>query len=477
MPIYDADVIIAGLGPTGDALAGLLALQGVSVIAVEKNPTPFPLPRAAVFDHEIMRIFQMLGVAERIAPVCRVVDRYQFVTAAGELLLDFELNPAHPVSAWAESYGLHQPAVEAILRARLEELGATLRLGVPLTGITQDADSATATLADGTTLRAKYIVGCDGASSPVREALGVGLFDYGFDEPWLVLDTILNEGTLPWQVRQICDPQRPVTYMAMAKPRYRWEFMIKPGENPADMLADEKIRELLAPWDCADRVTIERKAVYRFHALVAHHWRQGRVLLAGDAAHQMPPFAGQGMCAGLRDAANLAWKLTAAVQDNVDLLDHYQTEREPHVREIIETAVAMGRVVCILDEQAAAGRNAGMLARKAAGEEDISIGYPPLKAGLLHASPNAGLQFPQFVAENTRLDDALGLHAVLLSPTPAASTPRLRELGLDDPTLAPFAAPLHAWLAEAGAEAVLIRPDRYVFGTGTASALREAWSK
>jgi len=318
-------------------------------------------------------------------------------------------------------------------------------------------------------------VGCDGASSQVREAMGVTLTDYGFDEPWLVLDTILNEGMLPIVAQQICDPKRPVTHMAMSPPRYRWEFMIKPGESPADLLDDAMIRELLAPWDCADRITIERKAVYRFHALVAAEWRVGRVLLAGDAAHQMPPFAGQGMCAGIRDAANLAWKLKLAVADGIDLLDHYQAEREAHVREITETAIAMGRVVCVLDEAAAAGRNAGMLARKAAGEEDISIAYPPLKAGFLHPSPQAGTQFPQFVVAGVRLDDVLGLNAVLISAAPQPAGAGMVDIGLEDVRLAPFSAQIKSWLGAQGVEAVLIRPDRYVFGTGTAAALRAAW--
>jgi 3-(3-hydroxy-phenyl)propionate hydroxylase len=300
------------------------------------------------------------------------------------------------------------------------------------------------------------------------------LFDYGFDEPWLVLDTVLKTGTMPLRMQQICDSRRPVTYMAMAAPRFRWEFMLKPGENPAEMLEDAKIADLLAPWGCLNRVSIERKAVYRFHALVAEQWRVGRVLLAGDAAHQMPPFAGQGMCAGIRDAANLAWKLKLAVAGGIDLLDHYQTERAPHVREIIERAVAMGRVVCVLDEQAAAARDAGMLARKAAGEKDISIGYPPLTAGFLHPSPQAGVPFPQFSANGARLDDALGLDAVLLSVAPQSGG--LAEMGLDDPRLAPFSAALKNWLHEHGAEAVLIRPDRYIFGTGAAASLRAAWA-
>jgi len=479
---FDCDLLVVGLGPVGDVLAGLAKLQGLSVIAIDREAAIHPLPRAAVFDHEIMRIFQMLGVAEEIRSHCRVPDRYQFITADGEVLLDFELEENRPESGWAESYALHQPAVEAVLQAQIAALGVDVRRGVSFVSMIQDGDGVTAKVQGSTGLsqiRARYLVGCDGARSPVREAAGVALFDFGFDEPWLVLDTICEEpGVLPVTMRQICDPKRPVTYMAMATPRFRWEFMIKPGEAPADLLEDKAIQALLAPWGCADKVQVERKAVYRFHALVAHTWRKGRVLLAGDAAHQMPPFAGQGMCSGLRDACNLAWKLALVVKGEADeaILDSYQSEREPHVRAIIETAIAMGRTVCILDEEAAAARNAGMLAQRAAGVQNISIRYPDLKDGLLTKTPAAGALFPQALNGARKLDEALGLGAVLIGRRlPADDDPTLRRLELDDPALSPFTAALQAWLDDQGAEAVLVRPDRHVFGTGDATTLLGAW--
>jgi len=226
-------------------------------------------------------------------------------------------------------------------------------------------------------------------------------------------------------------------------------------------------------------MTVERKAVYRFHALVADRWRDGRVLLAGDAAHQMPPFAGQGMCSGIRDAANLAWKIAAIVRGEAEdsLLDSYQIEREPHVRAIIETAIAMGQIVCLLDEAAAAQRDAGMLARKASGAQDVSVTYPDLAGGYLTDTAFAGALFPQPVAaDGARLDAILGRDPVLIARLPVVhDAVGVRMLDLAAPELRPFAAAIAAWLDAAGVEAVLIRPDRHVFGTGTAFALLSAW--
>lgn len=480
---HDYDLLVVGLGPVGDVLTALASLRGLSVLAIDKSPTPFPLPRAAVFDHEIMRIFQEIGVADRILPLCRVPDRYQFRTASGDLLLDF---PAKPLGAfgWAETYALHQPAVEAVLRERLGELGATVELGTTFEELEQDGDGVTATLLrDGErrSVRARYLVGCDGSWSPVREALGIKLDDYRFDEPWLVLDTIFDEpGDLPIVCQQICDPQRPVTYMAMSGKRFRWEFMLKPGEEPETMLADATIRDLVAPWNCADRMQVERKAIYRFHGLVAEKWRDGHVLLAGDAAHQMPPFAGQGMCSGIRDAANLAWKLAAVVLGGAreSILDTYQVEREPHVRAIIETAIAMGKVVCMLDPDAAAQRDRDMLARKAAGAQDVSVAYPDLRGGLLSETPLAGALLPQPRAPDGQRFDTLlnGAPALIGRHLPAGTELDVQLLDLASAPLAPFRSAFEHWLDKVNADAVLIRPDRHVFATGRADELLNLWS-
>ncbi|WP_067735842.1 bifunctional 3-(3-hydroxy-phenyl)propionate/3-hydroxycinnamic acid hydroxylase MhpA [Novosphingobium naphthalenivorans] len=479
---FDCDVLVIGLGPVGDCMAALASLQGLKVIAVDREPGIFPLPRAAVFDHEIMRVFQMMGVAERIAPLCRMPERYQFLTPGRDVLLEFRFAP-QKVSGWAESYALHQPGVEEVLRERLAELDVDIRLETQCERLEQDEDGVHVTLRDAqgeSTVRARYVVSCDGAASPTRRALGVGLFDYAFDEPWLVLDTIIDDaGDMPRLCEQICDPRRPATYLAMSGNRFRWEFMLKPGENPDDLLQDAVIRDLVAPWNCADRMTIERKAIYRFHGLVAEDWKVGRILLAGDAAHQMPPFAGQGMCSGIRDTVNLAWKLAWVIRGDAGdaLLDTYQTEREPHVRSIIETAIAMGKIICLQDEVAAAARDAELLARQAAGEQDLSVDYPALSGGCLTGLPDAGALFLQPVTGEDRFDRLLGLDAALIGrDLPPVSIPGLRVLDLSAPEMAPFAPALTDWLQDRGVPAVLVRPDRHVFGAGDPEELVRQWT-
>ncbi len=488
----DCDVLISGLGPTGVALALLLVGMGVKVIAVERSMDVYPLPRAAHFDHEIMRLFQQLRVLDGIADSIRPAPPYEFRAADGSVLLRFDPDAAGSPSGWAAGYMIHQPGIERALRAKLAQSElAELRLGAAVETLAQDAGGVSvglSSLAGSSTIRAQYLVGCDGASSRVRESLGVELDDYGFDEPWLVIDALVPDAEVVPKINlQICDPGRPTTCVLMSAGRHRWEFMMLPGETPEQVLDDGFIRTLLAPWNLGDDVTLDRKAVYRFHALVARSWREGRVLLAGDAAHQMPPFAGQGMCSGLRDAANLAWKLEAVLKRGAadDLLCTYQSERSPHVRAYIDFAIGMGRVVCTLDPAAAARRDAAMLAARAQGGSMIPPLRPPVLGGgcILAGSPGAGELFPQPWADTNktalRLDDVLGQGAWLIgavdgsarADAPAAVT----FVPLDDPLVAPFRTKLEAWLAMRSAEAVLVRPDRYVFGTGSSHALLDAF--
>ena len=468
---HDCDVLVVGLGPVGAALCALLAREGVSAIAVERETSVYPLPRAAHFDHEIMRLFQKLGIAAEMQAASQPAAAYEFRNAAGDILMRYDQGAGGSPSGWAPGYMFHQPSLETALRRLMADSPhVEARLGRTLVAFTQDAEGVTATVdgPSGTeTLRARWLVGCDGARSPVREALGIGQSDYGFDEPWLVIDAVVSDTSrLPADNLQICDPARPTTCLVMSQGRHRWEFMLLPGEQPADVLDDAVIRDLLKPWNCEDCVEIERKAVYRFHGRVAERWRDGRVLLAGDAAHQTPPFAGQGMCSGLRDVDNLAWKLAAVILRGADpaLLDSYQTEREPQVRSVIELAIAMGRVVCISDPQQAALRDAGMIAQRAAGQQPPAVASPRLGPGL-GLGVVGGEYFPQPRAGDLRLDDVLG------------EGPWLIVRGAMDGVLAPFAAALDAWLETRDAEAVLVRPDRYVFGAASPSALQAAWAE
>ena len=488
MSAVDCDVLVVGLGPTGLVLTALLAQRGVAAIALDKDPEPYPLPRAVHFDHEIMRVFQELGVAEAIGRHARDLPDYEFRAADGRVLMNMR-PPRQTPSGWSGGYMFHQPSLEKVLRERLAALPmADLRPGHRFDGAAQEADGVTASVtgpSGAATIRARYLVGCDGASSPVREAIGGGLFDYAFDEPWLVVDVkVPDGGRVPAVNIQLCDPARPTTCVLSGPGRHRWEFMLLPGESAEAMMDDALVHDLIRPWDCGP-VEIERKAVYRFHGLVANRWRDGRLMIAGDAAHQTPPFAGQGMCSGIRDAANLAWKLGAVLSGTTSagLLDTYQAEREPHVRSAIELAIGMGRVVCTLDRAAAAERDAGMLAAQAGGPSALPAARPSpfVAGGILAGSAGAGTLFPQPTAGEgsalLRMDDSLGDEAILISRA-AIGEPAVgvRPLDLDAEALAPFRAAVLAWLDQHGTDAVLIRPDRYVFGSGEPRALLDAWS-
>ena len=472
------DVLIIGLGPVGATLAALLGDAGVDVLAIDKSSDVYPLPRAAHFDHEIMRVFQQLGIAETVLQHAQPATGYEFRSASGEVLLSLDTRPdAFAPSGWASGYMFNQPGLERALRAKLAgQPTVRTRLNATYRGLEITAGGVEATIVDDQgplTVQARYLVGCDGAWSPVREAIGAKLDDLQFDEPWLVIDAIPRPGAkMPEVNLQICDPARPTTCVLMGPGRHRWEFMLLPGETAETVLDEAFIQGLLASWEVD--VEIERKAVYRFHGLVADRWRAGPVLIAGDAAHQTPPFAGQGMCAGIRDAANLAWKLTAVLAGQADdaLLDTYQQEREPNARAYIALAINMGRVVCALDPEIAKMRDTQMLAARAAGIPPMPPAAPPpiTGAAVLAGTPAAGELFPQPVVGQSdgavlRLDDVLGPEWWLITTA-----------GLDEPRLAPFRDTLAGWLETRGVNAVLVRPDRHVFGSGLPEQLTTAWA-
>jgi len=485
------EVLIVGLGPVGATLAGLLGDQGLEVLAIDKSTEVYPLPRAAHFDHEIMRVFQQLGIAEALGAHARPATGYEFRTAEGQVLLSFDgYGEALAESGWSGGYMFNQPGLEGALRDKLARLpNVQVRLGAEFKSLAETERGVEATVSESqreVVVRARYIVGCDGAWSPVREAVGINLIDLQFDEPWLVIDAIPQAGCrLPEVNLQICDPARPTTCVLMGPGRHRWEFMLLPGETPERVLQDDFIQGLLAPWDV--QVDIERKAVYRFHGLVADRWRAGAVLIAGDAAHQTPPFAGQGMCAGVRDAANLAWKLAYVLRGEADtrLLDSYQVEREPNVRAYIEGAISMGRVVCTLDREIARKRDEEMLAARAAGVQAVPPPAPPPLSSfaIMEGTAAAGAVFPQPVVRTgeglLRLDDVLGWGPWLISRAPLSQPvdQSITVVSLQTAKLAPFSADLEAWLVQQGCEAVLVRPDRCVFGTGTPNLLLTAWGR
>lgn len=491
IPRLRRQVLIVGLGPVGMTLAGLLADAGVQVLAIDKSTEVYPLPRAGHFDHEIMRVFQQLGVADAVLEHTRVPVGYEFRNAKGEVLFSMRSEGELAPGGWSQSYMFNQPPVDRLLRDKIVALPfVDIRLGVEFKLMRTAPGGVEATLATSegeVIVDADYIVGCDGAWSPVREAAGIKLLDLKFDEPWLVIDTLIRPGArLPELNLQICDPARPTSCLPLGPGKHRWEFMMRPDETAEQVLDEAFIQELLLPWD-AD-VELERKAVYRFHGLVADRWRVGRVLIAGDAAHQTPPFAGQGMCAGIRDAANLSWKLADVLNGRADaaLLDTYQVEREPNVRAYIQLSMDMGRVVCTMDPERARARDEEMLAVRAAGQPTIPPAKPPAFSGpaILPGSPAAGEMFPQPVhkedGHTLRLDDVLGSGPWLIArsaETPQQQGGGILALTLDDDRLTPFRRSIEEWLVRHDAEAVFVRPDRYVFGVGSPASLRAAWGQ
>lgn len=337
------DVAIVGLGPTGAVLANLCGLHGLRTVVFERSADPFAQPRACHLDAEVARVLAQCGFASELHDVLTISAGMEFVDACGRRLFTFEGFERAPLLGWHEDYVFVQPELDALTRRGLERFAhVQVLVGTQAPGLGELGELA------------EWVVGCDGASSTIRTLLGVGLVDLGFDQEWLVVDVSLHEDAevaLPGIIRQVCDQARPTTFVPSHGRHRRWEFRLEPDE-PA------KPWDLLGGWGVTpDNADMVRASKYRFHALVADRWRggpRGRVLLAGDAAHQMPPFMGQGMCSGIRDAASLAWRLAAP--DAADLIDDYERERRPHVESVTAMSIQAGRLLDDLAADLAASR-------------------------------------------------------------------------------------------------------------------------
>lgn len=461
------DVAIVGLGPTGATLANLLAQQGLRVLVLDREPDVYQLPRAVHFDGECMRVFQALGIAQSLEGQLVVSPGMKFVDGAGRMLIDWSRPTQIGPMGWHPSYRFHQPYLERTLRDRLSRHASVdVRLRHDVYAFEETADGVVLRMEDLATGRlleesARYVVGCDGARSIVRRFMGTELDDLKSHERWLVVDVLLGRERpdLGDHSIQFCDPARPATYVRGVGNRRRWELMLMPGDDPAAISRPESIWALLSRWVTPQEATLERPAVYTFHAVVAKGWRRGRLLIAGDAAHQTPPFMGQGMCAGIRDASNLAWKLEAVVRGHAapSLLDTYESERSPHVREFIDTAVRLGSVIQTTDTEVARRRDAEF----ASGPQRFHTPQPALGPGV-HAQAPGGTLAPQAVdAAGRRSDDEAGYAFVVLAAEPHATQlaaragSRARIQAVREPAQL-------EWLRQVGAVAALVRPDRYV---------------
>lgn len=345
---FDTDVLLVGLGPVGAALANLLGRYGLRVLAIDKAQEIFEKPRAIALDNEALRILQMVGVQDGEFATVAIPQVQYRSPRFGRFA---RINSAGVIDGQPALVTFFQPELERLLRAKLAQYpGVELRLGVTLEGFVDDGSAVKARLRTAAgaeqLVRARYLVGCDGAGSRVRHQLGLEFEGHSFQQDWLIVDALDVPDPID-HVEFSCDPRRPSPRMVAPGGRQRWEFMLRPGEKPEELEKPESVRKLLAPWCDSERIRIERTAVYRFHARVARRFSKGRCFLAGDAAHITPPFAGQGLVAGLRDAANLAWKLAWVTrgQAGAALLDSYDQERRPHAKKIIRLALLLGAIV------------------------------------------------------------------------------------------------------------------------------------
>jgi 2-polyprenyl-6-methoxyphenol hydroxylase-like FAD-dependent oxidoreductase len=473
----DCDVAIVGAGPSGLTLAVLLAQLGRSVVVLERWPEPYTLPRAVHFDDEVGRLLQSCGIGEELRAVSEPAEVYEWRNAAGTTLLRFG-RIGTGVSGWPFSSMFCQPELEAALEARARTLPTLeIRRGVAVDRVEQRDDAVVVGCGSDDPVRARYVVGCDGANSTVRELLGIGVDDRGFFHDWLIVDVILDEPRVFDPINlQICDPERPTTAVSGGPGRRRWEFMRLPDESRDELGRESTAWKLLAPWDVhAGNARIERHAVYTFQARVAEHWQDRRVLLAGDAAHLMPPFAGQGMCSGIRDAANLAWKLDLVLTRRAGpgLLATYEEERRPSAVAAIDFSIELGKVICVPDPAEAAARDEAMAAAVTGAVSEVAA-LPGLAAGLVHpGDPFAGQPFPQANLDGRWFDDVHGAGWRLVTDDPAA-----RDL---DPALVDWlgsiggaviqvvdtASDLTTWFERHGVGWALQRPDFHLYGTAT----------
>ncbi|MCE5973138.1 bifunctional 3-(3-hydroxy-phenyl)propionate/3-hydroxycinnamic acid hydroxylase [Sinirhodobacter sp. WL0062] len=514
---YDTDVAIVGGGPVGTFLAIMLGKRGKKVTLIERWTEAYGRPRAVTYDHEIARILALLGIdSENDSAINYHDELYYWKDANRENLqiVDWQSTSA---SGWRVRYWFNQPELELRLTGIADKCPTVTQIrGFEASGMEQDANGVTLTIkrnpiedpasSETQTIRAKFVVGADGANSFVREALGIENEDKGYFFDWLILDMLPKfdyVASRPGEPAQwqLCDPKRPTTIVPGGPgpvpggpARRRWEYMVLPHEDPAVLQTEAHAWKLLAPWGLTpENAELERSAVYRFQARWAKEWNKGRCAIAGDAAHLMPPFAGEGMCAGLRDAFALSWRLNGILEGKygVEVLDSYTTERKEHAKHYINFSQDLGKIICISDPEQAAERDAAMKADLAArGNKPVPTDICQLGPGAWVAeAAHAGELSVQGVVESNglrdRFDQAVGAGWMVLGleadPAEALGAERLSQLArIEGRTLRLGKKGTHCdavdaegtyakWLGGIGAKYVLLRPDFYVAATAASA--------
>lgn len=508
------DVVVVGCGPVGGLAANYLGLQGLSTLIIERDLSMFSLPRAFSCDDEAQRNFQAAGLEGELAVDLWPCKNMDYIDGSQRVLgsvafseLDFGLS--HPAIAF-----FNQPQLETVLRKGLQRFPhAELRLGHELVGFTQDADLVTVQIKERRTgrvreVRARYLLGCDGSHSSVRALMGVKMVGTSYEEPWIAISgtTKVPEPDFTYYV---CDPQRPGFVTRGVYNEVRMDFLLHENERTEVMEKKEVVEHLLAPYVDPQKIELQRASVFTFQAKVAERWRLGRVFLLGDAAHVMPPFAGQGLCSGIRDAINLSWKLALVARGAAGdaLLDTYERERRPHAAEMIKTTIAMGRVLLARNRVIAALRNALLkllfriprtrrFVRNYEFKPKALVSQGLIAGGRRRKESAEGSYFPQpqvglAGGKSVLLDDVYGHGFAVFTLANVDETVRqsaealAREIGGLSLRILPaeraaearagdvvdISGKLAAWFAQYQADAAVIRPDRYVYGASRGAGI------
>jgi len=490
------DVAIVGYGPVGCTAANLLGQLGLNVVVVERDPNIYARARAISTDEEVVRIWQQVGLADRLNADMQPGRGANFVDANGVPFVKLLPTPrgnGHPPQQF-----IYQPALEKVLREGVDRFpNVTVLLEHECLRLVPKADYVELMLADLTTdefrrVRASYVIAADGGSSAARAQLGVGFGGRTYGERWIVIDTkVLQEWPGHDRLRFHCNPERPTVDCPTPLGHHRWEFPVRDEEDENDLLHEEAIWKVLRGQGITpENVKILGYACYSHHVRFADRWRVGRVFLAGDAAHAMPPWIGQGMCAGVRDVANLCWKLGAVLNGSLpeSVLDTYQSERLPHVKEVTNRAVKTGKIIIQRNKFRAAARNHFFRAASKVPyfltwlRDHRWIPDAHYQEGLLARNGNGavGWLIPQprvldQKGDSVRLDDVIGNRWTVLQTGRASEHPDWRAAGVPflevtqagstprADSIVDSEGTLNAWLTTKGASAVVVRPDGFVY--------------
>ena len=482
------DVAVIGLGPAGSLIALLLESYGLKVLAIDKDQDIYSLPRAVTISDQGLRIAQAACIEDIYLSNSTELGGAGFVDEDLEMIGGaLDLKGVVTSNGWMPSRMFHQPLTDKAIREKLQKTTATILLEHELIDIKDQTTHINVSIRDlkndlDLQFTSRYLIGSDGGSSAVRKLLEISQEDLNYNRDWVVVDVELKgENRLDDKALQICDPKRLCTYIPSHLPYRRWEFIINKGEDKKEFLMDEKINSLISRWLKPSEYRIIRKAVYQFHSVIAKEFSKGRCFLIGDAAHQNPPFMGEGMMSGYRDAMNLSWKIALIIKNNFNnnLLTTYEKERKPHAQFVVENSAGIGELMEAYAEAEDPNQVSEDLVAKGYG----SFILPNLDKGLFYGgkaneSMNAGQLFPQPVIYKNdqvvrREDKILGNGFALISKNKILLNKRdekfLHSLGCNFIVLEDQFIKQSYWLNRVMEldGVYLIRPDKYIYGCTT----------